>query len=206
MSDDDDVGGASTDDPGASMPMLAVPRPTPGTFVLTRVALRRARQVLPLPVLAVIVGAFWEAVDLGIDLVLGALGVQLGLILVLKPLGRALLDAVQEDRRIRRIRKCVTSRQDSTDARFDRKVLQRLKLCPGSGSPTWNRQDWQEGKCQHCLQAVDASEGRVVDHLLHLVYFGQQSVECDPRLIPALLRYQSRDREPPPPPVPRIEI
>lgn len=156
---DDEASGIGTDDPGGSMPMLSVrvPQPTPDRFVLTRVALRRARQVLPLPILAVVVGAFWEAVDLGIDLVLGAVGVQLGLILVLKPLGRALFDAVQEDRRIRRVRKCVTSHQDSTCARFDQKTPQKLKLCPGSGSSTFNRQDWQEGKCQHCLQSVDAS-------------------------------------------------
>ena len=187
-------GEASSCEPELPRVKLVVSTPKPSRFVLTRVALKRAWQVLTLPVVAVVVGVFWGAVDLGSDLLLGAFGAQLGTILVVKPLIKVFAESIREERRIRRIRKCVTEKSKPRE-RYSRETLQELKLCPGSGCSTQNRRDWRNGKCQHCFQPAGISNNHIVDHLLYRISIGFQPVECDPRLVPVLLRGLGRDQE-----------
>lgn len=174
--------------------MLIMPTPEPSRLVLARVAFRRSRQILTLPVLAVILGVFWGAVDLGVDLLLRAFGAQLGFVLVIKPLAKVLFENIREQRRIRRIGRFVAKNSTSSD-RYLRESLQELKMCPGSGCSTQNRQDWRDNKCQHCFQPVDVSDNHIVDHLLHRITIDFQPVECDPRLVPVLLRGLGTDQE-----------
>ena len=194
MNGDNELDKANNSESKNPKVMLIMSTPEPSRFVLVKILLRRARQILTLPALAVVLGVFWGAVDIGIDLLLRAFGAQLGFVLVIRPLAKVLFESIQEDRRIRRIKRLVTKNSTSS-GRFSRETLQELKLCPGSGCSTQNRQDWRDNKCQHCFQPVDASDNYIVDHLLYRISIGFQPVECDPRLVPVLLRGLGTDQE-----------
>ena len=175
------------------MLMLAFPRNPRGRLARIWTKVRVGIRFLVLPILAFIMGLFWETIDWAIGLASGALGIQV-FILLFKPFVRVSAGVVNEVQRIKRLRACTNTTSDELPLND----LRKWKLCPGSGRSASSEQDWQEGQCQHCLEAIDSSNGRIVDHLLPQVYVGLMPVECDPRLVPILRRRCSNDQRRPP--------
>ena len=177
--------------------MLMMVFPGRGQSKIARIGriVRDIAKLLALPILALVINIFWETIGLGIERILSALDVQVGIVLIILSLPTPIVQVIKEVRRIRRLSRLTSH----VDPRLTLGELRELKMCPGSGRSSLKTRHWKEGKCQHCLATPDLADNRIKDHLVPLVYIDFEPVECDPRLISIWSR-RSSDQRPPPRP------
>ena len=192
--DKDKAGEDGPEDPIRPILMIVFPRRELSKIAKFFGVVRVTVRFLAVPIVVFLVDLFWETIDLVIEWILTALGLQLGLIVVIVSLPPSLILLAREVRRIRRLRGCTST----VDPPLTLEELRKLKLCPGSGRSAMNGRHWKDGVCQHCWEAVEISDRRIADHLLGSFSIGFEPVECDPRLFSAVRRGFGRDQPPSP--------
>ncbi len=136
-------------------------------------------KLLALPILALATNFFLETIGLGVESVLAALNLSLGVVLLVLSLPTPIVQMAKEVKRIRRLR----SLTDDVEPRLTLGELRELRMCRGSGRSARKARHWKDERCQHCLTSPDLVDKRIGDHLIPRAYIGVMPVECDPRLV-----------------------